>query len=451
MSFKIGDRLPQGAKLKTLTGDLVEVISLISAKGGQGDVYKAAWKGKNYALKWYNREQTDVVGSAQYQNIYKLTQKSNPDPARFVWPMVVVTETGREETNALFGYLMELLPEGYFELKEYLRSDDDAEKARFKSFHAMIWAGMHLTTAMRNLHLQGMSYKDLNPGNVSIHPATGRVMMVDCDNISVDGDPCTVAGMRGYMAPEIVRTKFAKTPDITTDQFSLAILLFRMFYMDHPFEGSMWAKFPIHDDSVEDELYSIHPVYNMAAKDTSNRPNKDWAPNVVARMKKLPIVLLQGFEKTFVQGIDHPTGRTTEHEWMALLTAARDQFVFLDNQCQREQLVRFENRQSIPPRCLRMTFFGRNNSLALYPFQSLFANTVTGAERDYEKRIGYVAAANGKLYIQNMSGTPWRVIVQQGAPVATVPDQKWVELRAGMQICFDTAGRQVAKVDDPIK
>ena len=66
-------------------------------------------------------------------------------------------------------------------------------------------------------------------------------------------------------------------------------------------------------EQVEDELYCRHPLYNMNSQDDRNRPTENYAPNVKKRMALLPKILMEGFEQTFVNGIDHITGRTPEN------------------------------------------------------------------------------------------------------------------------------------------
>lgn len=74
MPLMMNQIIPNGTKLKTLAGEDVTVLGVISTSGGQGDVYRVAWKNGEYALKWYNKNAADVVGSEQYHTILKLTK-----------------------------------------------------------------------------------------------------------------------------------------------------------------------------------------------------------------------------------------------------------------------------------------------------------------------------------------------------------------------------------------
>ena len=458
MAYKLQEQLEAGTVLKTVKGknsnggETVTIDELLSDKGVQGDVYKVTWNGKNYALKWYNRAAEDVFGGDQYTTIKKLTSMSNPSEEFYIWPQVIVAESENPESGDLFGYVMKLIPDGFYEMQDYLRSDKDPQQKRFGTFHAMIRAGMNLVSAVQALHHTGLSYKDLNPGNLVLNPFSGDIKMVDCDNISADNAPCTVNGTRGYMAPEIVRSGFRQTPTIQTDMFSLAIVLFRLFYMDHPMEGRGWQKYPLITDAVEDELYSIHPVYNMSTKTDVNRPDDVWAPNVMARMALLPTILMEGFENTFVNGIDHVMGRTPENKWLQILSVARDQLVFLDPKGEQDRVVRFNNPQTIPQGCLRMTIGSRRHELALYPFQSLFKDVLTGSVNDYKERAGRVMVAQGRLCMQNTTDQVWNVYTPDapGSGITQVPKDGWFFLVPGTQVQFNKEKQIVGVVDNPL-
>lgn len=437
--------LRPGTVFYTDSKDKVEILSLISDVGAEADVYKVSWKGEDYALKWYGQKGKEVVGGIQHRNIVKLMSAGQPAPA-FIWPIAIVTETGEQRSGSSFGYLMKLLPQGFYELREYLRYDDDPYARRMDSFHAMIWAGIHFVTAVRALHLKGLSYKDLSPGNLAIHHETGEVLMLDCNNISVDGEKCGVSGTRGYIAPEIVRSGFQRAPTIQSDMYSEAIILFRLFYMDHPMEGRLWANVPLVTERVEDMLYSFQPVFNMHPTDTRNRPDDVYAPNVKKRWNAFPSVLHQPFVNTLVNGVEHINGRTPENAWIAALSQARDQTIFLDEKGQSDWVVHFDRKESIPPRCLRMK--ASRSEIALYPMQSIFRNSFTGDPRHVRDRIGWVGVSKGNLVMQNCSGEEWQVYYPASGKHYTVKPKQAFRLKEGVQLRFGE-GLCVGVIDDP--
>lgn len=451
------EHLRDGTKLKTFRGKCVDVISKISFSGGQGDVYRAKCNGREYALKWYNRVATEMTGSDQYKAIKKLADNypelsKAPGMSNFILPIMMVTESGREITGEPFGYLMELLPENSHELKYLFQGDVKANMPRFSSIHARVWAGLHMMSSIRALHNFGLSYKDLSAGNISANPDTGAVKMVDCDNISDSLQPCSICGTPEYMAPEIIRSGYKITPNINTDQFSEAIVLFKLFYLDHPLEGKRFNDFPLHEGPYAEELYGLHPIYSMAENDTRNRPGCGFAKNVEKRMRIFPGYVKPGFERTFVDGIDTPGARTDENTWINYLTRMRDTLIFISTDPVAEAFVNFDKPKTIPADCLRLSITkGPTRSrIALYDKQSLFKNSFSGNNLEYAQRIGYAYRFNGnRLAIQNQSGATWSVFDPRTRKTTNIVNLGVFEVVPGVQIGFSAAPDIIGIIDDP--
>src|SRR5262249_8345885 len=151
-----------------------------------------------------------------------LTRKKPPHPM-FLWPIDVVTLLG----VAGFGYLMPLRE------ARFKSGVDLAKKKVDPSFRVLATAGLNLAHGVLLLHTQGLAYRDISFGNLFLDPDTGEVLICDLDNVGVDGRPHNeVGGTMQFMAPEIVRGE--ANPSSLTDQHSLAVLLFYMFFMGHP-------------------------------------------------------------------------------------------------------------------------------------------------------------------------------------------------------------------------
>ena len=102
-------------------------------------------------------------------------------------------------------------------------------------------------------------------GNVFFDPDTGDVLICDNDNVSYNSAPSGIYGTPRFMAPEIVNGK-AK-PSTNTDLFSLAVLLFYMFMLNHPLEGKLEAEIKCMDYLAMNRLYGEHPVFIFDPKD----------------------------------------------------------------------------------------------------------------------------------------------------------------------------------------
>ncbi len=132
---KKGELIEHGTAVVTSNNARVTINYLISDSGGQGDVYHVTFRDHDYALKWYCKHPEDVIGSLQYQTISKICGEDKKPSDKFIWPLILVTEEEPSDGKK-FGYLMELLPKGYFEMDAFLRMDNDARAVRFKNYNA---------------------------------------------------------------------------------------------------------------------------------------------------------------------------------------------------------------------------------------------------------------------------------------------------------------------------
>lgn len=409
---------------------------LISDAGGQGDVYHATFRGHDYALKWYCKQKEDVIGGAQYGTITEIYGEEKKPSEKFIWPLMMLT--GKNPSVPVeekrFGYLMELLPDGYYEMEHFLRMDTDEKAVRFKSYNAMLVAGMNIAAAMQKLHLKGWSYKDLNPKNFAIHPENGDVLVVDNDNVSVDGALCSVRGTKGYMAPEIPKSGYKLNPNIRTDYYSLATILYRLFFVDHPMDGKLWEKFPICNDKAEDMMYAIKPVFHFDPNNDSNRPTEEYAPNALIRWRAFPQEIRNLFIAAFTDGISDPWKRPPENVWITTIAKARDKLIRVNGG--REQFVNFDNPKSIPPRCLELKVSG--SRIALYPQKAIYEISVDGNVHQYGNIVGGIVydKKTDKLMIRNLTDQVWRCYAPDTKKLTSIEKGQEHQVYPGVMIEF---------------
>ncbi|MDR1642065.1 MAG: serine/threonine-protein kinase, partial [Clostridiales bacterium] len=301
-------KLGPGDTLQTSGCKTVKIIRFI-AEGGQGAVYEVDYGGQRKALKWYH---TGIFGPKEnaaifYKNLQKNIDSKAPSKA-FLWP-----EDLTEVTRDSFGYIMDLRPDGYVDFGRFLLG-----KASFSSFSANVEACINIVNGFRKLHTRGQSYQDLNDGNFFINPENGDVLICDNDNVAGDNINLGILGKMRYMAPEIVTGH--KYPNVVTDRFSLAIILFRMIFFDHPLEGLKAVKAPLLTVKKEIELYGSDPVFVMDPNDDRNRPVNKVHVNIINLWPLMPDYLQQIFIDSFSK--DAMTGtlqRKTDRDWIDVL------------------------------------------------------------------------------------------------------------------------------------
>lgn len=295
-------------------------------RGGQGIVYLVEVAGLKMALKWY----INPPNNKFYKNLQDNISSGSPSDA-FLWPEYLT-----ERQKGSYGYVMKLRPEGYYEFGHYLLA-----KVQFKSYEAMTNAAMKICQGFKDLHLKGSSYQDLNDGNFFIHPETGDVLICDNDNVFPDGFESGILGKARYMAPEIVCKK--EQPGKPSDRFSLAVVLFLLFFGNHPFEGSRVLACPCMTEKFEKKFYGEDPIFIYDPNKTENRPVRGVHNNVIRRWRIYPEALREAFIKEFSEEcLTNPSKRMIEANWQKVIQQIRDSLVYCPN-CGDETFATADN------------------------------------------------------------------------------------------------------------
>lgn len=295
-------QLKSGTFLISESGNKYKVVNLLGA-GGQGEVYDVECDGKHFALKWYFK---GSATSRQKKILETIIAKGSPDES-FLWPMELIVPSQSE----VFGYIMPLRPKNYKSIVDLMKNRVNP------SFYVLCRTAFNLTKGYQKLHGMGAKYQDISFGNLFFNSDNGDVLICDNDNVSFDNSkPGGVLGTPGFMAPEIVRGE--KRPSRETDRYSLAVLLFYLFMVNHPLEGKLEASIKCMDMAARVKLYGTNPVFIFDPDNKTNRPMKGIHDNANIYWPLYPDRLRQMFIKSFTVGLTQPNNRVTEPEWMNL-------------------------------------------------------------------------------------------------------------------------------------
>ncbi len=300
--LKAGDRVPMEL------GGEAEVTQLLG-QGGQGAVYRASYRGRDYALKMYFPNKVKDP-EAFRENLRQLCEQGDASGA-FLMPQLLT-----EQTPDGFGYLMELIPPGYVPFSDILNA-----RAKFSGLYSVVNAAIRITAAFRELHNSGRSYQDLNDGGFFIRPTDGSVLICDCDNIAPYGEHLGIAGKPGYMAPEIVRGE--RAPDKLTDRWSLAVVLFRLLLRGDPLEGRRVLNSVCLTEEAERRHYGFEPVFVYDPENDTNRPVRGVHNNIIRFWRIMPDYIREAFTQSFTTGLFQPEKRLIEKQWLDLLVRMR--------------------------------------------------------------------------------------------------------------------------------
>ena len=218
-----------------------------------------------------------------------------------------------------FGYIMEKVDTSQFLSVGKFR-------ASFPDANVFCDACINIAKIFRRIHIsKGMCYKDINDGNFFLHPKTGDVRIIDCDNLGLQKKK-TVDGTMGYMAPEVYVTH---TPDFHTDYFSMAVAFYRILVGGYPYDGKKAVAFMDRNNvavvEAQSIIYGRDALFAFDPKDRSNTIEgltDPAAPNLykaqVMLWKDLPEELQNMFIKAFSTGKDAANRhlRPTDRDWV---------------------------------------------------------------------------------------------------------------------------------------
>ena len=400
----------------SLVGGGTATIVKELGRGGQGIVYLVEVCGEKKALKWYLNAPDDKF----YRNLERNIASGAPSDA-FLWPEYLT-----EKQQGSYGYIMKLRPQNYYEFGNFLLA-----KVSFKSFTAMLSAAMKICDGFMMLHRFGYSYQDLNDGNFFIDPQTGDVLICDNDNVMPQGEKSGIMGKARYMAPEIVA---GGIPDKYSDRFSLSVILFMLFYANHPFEGAKVVACPCMTESYEKRFYGSEALFIYDSTDKSNLPVRGIHQNVIRRWPVFPQMLRDTFIEEFSkEKLQNPSTRMIEQNWKKIISSVRDSLVVCRN-CGEETFVNIVNSTDKCMNCGKDVDLSRrlvinNRSLPLTN------NTAIYIDEDNTPDGVVTTDSNGFMLIKNVSTETWTVETPSGK-IKTVGQNEILPVKEGLKITF---------------
>ena len=407
--------LSKNSIVSLVGGETATIIKELG-RGGQGIVYLVEVRGEKKALKWYLNAPDDKFYSNLAQNI-----ASRAPADAFLWPEYLT-----EKQQGSYGYIMKLRPQNYYEFGNFLLA-----KVSFKSFTAMLSAAMKICDGFMMLHRFGYSYQDLNDGNFFIDPQTGDVLICDNDNVMPQGEKSGIMGKARYMAPEIVA---GGIPDKYSDRFSLSVILFMLFYANHPFEGAKVVACPCMTEAFEKKFYGSEALFIYDPTDKSNLPVRGIHQNVIRRWPVFPQMLRDAFIEEFSkEKLQDPCTRMIEQNWKKIISSVRDSLVVCQH-CAEETFVNVSDSTDKCMNCgkdvdLSKRLVINNRSLPLTQ------NTYIYIDEDNTPDGVVTTDSNGFMLIKNISTETWTVETPSGK-IKTVAPNEILPVKEGLKITF---------------
>jgi serine/threonine protein kinase len=299
-SYKVSTdlkKLKPGTSVDLASSGQIKVTEELG-RGGQGVVYLAEFQGHQYALKWYTQQYPDTF----YVNLKNNIEKGAPSNA-FLWPLMLT-----KKQYDSFGYVMQVHPPEYNEFGDFLLA-----KVTFASLTALLNTALQICEGYYHLHLKGYYFQTFSDSNLLINPQTGDVLICDNDNVTAQGQNTGIMGKARYMAPEIVS---GGNPDKYSDYYSLSLILFLIFFRNHPLEGLQLDSVPCMTEDAEKKYYGSDALFIYDRENQENRPVQGVHENVINLWPQYPEILRHVFIDAFSnEKLKNPEQRITPDDW----------------------------------------------------------------------------------------------------------------------------------------
>lgn len=299
MSGKIEDLT--GISLVSESGKKYTLKGVIGS-GSQGVAYEDE-TGK-YVVKFYYPTDSEMLDMERLERVAFI--KDIEIPKNFVAIQDVISKP-------YVGYVMEKVSD-HKSLNHYLIPDKNMDFIEWYNqgfgLRERIIIGYIIAKAFSELERNNFSYCDISGNNILVNTKkNASIKLIDVDNIYIAGrGNAAILGTPRYIAPEVISRQ--KNPDVLSDNYSLAVILFELLRVGHPY---------ISDDvldgtpEMEDEaLAGKYPYVN--AENSSNMLPEDLV--FTEKLKQL-------FAKCFVDGQKNRIRRPSAYEFeKALLEAS---------------------------------------------------------------------------------------------------------------------------------
>lgn len=296
-------------RMQNLTGETIITISgkryklgKLAGCGAQGVVYEDDTGLKMIKLYYPSGSEIvdeDILDRLRYIRKVKM-------PPNFVEIEDIIDEP-------YIGYVMEKVT-GYKPLSTYLIPDKEMTFSdwynRGLGLRERIFIGYIIAKAFGELEKNNLSYCDISGSNILVRIQKGAsIKMIDVDNIYTAGKgTAAVLGTPRYIAPEVMSRQ--KNPDVLSDNYSLAVILFELLRVGHPYISD-----DVLDGTPEDEEAALAGKYDYVTDENSTNM---LPANVVFTDK-----LKELFRRCFVDGKKNRLARPSALEFeYALLEAS---------------------------------------------------------------------------------------------------------------------------------
>lgn len=289
-----------GKKL-TSTSNKTYILDKEIGKGAQGIIYSET-TGK-YLIKLFLGKRNLETNLKKLKKLLRVNY-----PPRFIRPVDIIEIRDTNNELLLAGYVMSRVVEHFSLNKLLVPPHGESLSDWYNKFSGGLKRRLYLSYLIAMnfylLHRNNIAYCDVSGNNILVaeDPKKASICMIDIDNLYTPGyESATVLGTPRYMAPEIGNGQLQ--PDILSDDYSLAVIIFELLKCAHPYIGDFVEQSTL---EVKEMAFCGKMPYIEDPDNDENR-SSSALPNEAVFSEKLAKMFL----RTFVDGKTNRMNRTT--------------------------------------------------------------------------------------------------------------------------------------------
>mgnify|MGYP000529451016 CR=1 FL=1 len=316
-------------QVKTSNGVLLILEERPLGKGGEATVHRiinAPPQYKNCCIKIYNNPKPEIKEKIEFIVKNPITVQHNlVGFLRICTPKEFILDS---QNRAFKGYIMPLAFDGSYTLQKLLtrpktiswHKEYDLNTANGFRRNlglclniALITYLVHTAGLMLNKNSGGYVLVDMKPENIMV-TKDAQVSLIDFDSIQVNvtGKKVFPASVRSpeYASPEVLKHNNQQPLHYTSDNFTLALILYKVMCGLNPYAGSL--KGAGGTETAQAILGGFYPHGKRRSSFIS-------IPKQHERVNLLSEKIRKAFEQTLSESIEFPLKRASAQDWGIML------------------------------------------------------------------------------------------------------------------------------------
>lgn len=386
--------------------------------------YEVEFLGNKQLFKWYTKSTCNDLQS--FRTNLEALFKDTKSPSYVLKPTIFT----KPNSSGCFGCIYANSTRNYFTLRDIINGYTleynnehlpQRTKVKFKNIDAIVNCSVNIAKIFHNLHSKEHFFYSFYEEDLLINIENGDVLLDISNAITRNKEQYILNKGCIYLAPELLSEK--DVPNKFSDNYTLSVLLFRIFFHNHPLEGKAVIDDLSLDFKNQIKYYGNKATFIYDKNNSSNRPVRGVHYAVISMWEKYPQYIRDAFMYNFGEKLFSPTERYSPTQWLDLLlrlesdilpcVCGRIDFSFLYELTPET----FYQCQKCGSKYHSIYFKKKKFRLPIHEGNKVYATFLKDNPKPYNDVIGIVQ--ENKIHanvfgLLNVSKSPWNCTIKGG-------------------------------------